>query len=90
MNATCCNRERRAHEADILQSAVLTIILDAHPAQRSEDELIRELTAEPREVSKRDAVENAIRELVGAGLAHRNGCFVFATYAAVRFDELRI
>jgi hypothetical protein len=90
MNASCCNHERRAHEADILQSAVLTILLDAHPGQRSEDELIRELTAEPRDVSKRDAVENAIRELTGAGLAHRNDSYVFATHAAVRFDELRI
>jgi hypothetical protein len=90
MNTTCCDRERRPHEADILQSAVLTILLDAHPAQRSEGELVRELTAEPRDVSKRDAVENAIRELVGAGLAHRNGGYVFATHAAVRFDELRI
>jgi hypothetical protein len=90
MNVSCCTPERRRQEADILQSAVLTILLDAHPAQRSEHELIRELTADPREVSKRDAVENAIRELVGAGLAHRNGGYVFATYAAVRFDELRV
>jgi hypothetical protein len=90
MSDPCCDREGRPREADILQSAVLTILLAAHPGQRSEDELTRELTAEPREVSKRDAVENAIRELVGAGLAHRNGDYVFATHAAVRFDELRI
>ena len=89
MNASCSGCEPRLHETDILQSAVLTILLDAHPAQRAEDELVRELTADPRDVSKRDAVENAVRELVGAGLAHRNGSFLFATQAAVRFEELR-
>jgi hypothetical protein len=76
-------------EDDVLQTAVLTILLEAHPSQRSENELVRELTADPRDVAEGDAVENAIRELVGAGLAHRHGAFVFATYAAVRFDQLR-
>ena len=69
MNASCSGGEPRLHETDILQSAVLTILLDAYPAQRSEDELVR--------------------ELVGAGLAHRNGSFLFATQAAVRSEELR-
>jgi len=76
-------------EDDVLQTAVLTILLEAHPAQRSEEELVRELTADPLDVGPRDAVESAIRELVGAGLAHRHDDFVFATYAAVRFDQLR-
>jgi hypothetical protein len=76
-------------EDDVLQTAVLTILLEVHPAQRSEDELVRELTADPHDVGPRDAVENAIRELVGAGLAHRHDDFVFATHAAVRFDQLR-
>lgn len=80
---------RRLEERDILQAALLAILLDAHPAHRSEEELVRELTAEPRDVSRRDAVETAIRELTGAGLAHRNGGFLFATSAAVRFEELR-
>jgi hypothetical protein len=40
-------------------------------------------------LSVRDVVENAIRDLVGAGPAHRHGAFVFATRAAVRFDELQ-
>jgi hypothetical protein len=89
MEASVCGSEPRVHEDDVLQSAVLTILLDAHPAQRSEDELVRELAAEPDDVAQRDAIENAIRELVGAGLAHRHGSFLFATRAAVRFDELR-
>jgi hypothetical protein len=44
----------------------------------------------PDEFSPRDGVERAIRDLVGAGLAHRHGPFVFATRAAVRADELKI
>jgi hypothetical protein len=89
MSASGCGRESRASEDDILQSAVLAILLDAYPGQRSEHELVRELTADPRDVSKHDAVENAVRELVGAGLAHRHGSFLFATQAAARFEELR-
>ncbi|MEN3283523.1 MAG: hypothetical protein V7607_4663 [Solirubrobacteraceae bacterium] len=88
MDASVCGCQPRVDEDDALQSAVLAILIDAHPAQRSEDELVRELTAEPDDVAQRDAAENAIRELVGAGLAHRHGAFVFATHAAVRFDEL--
>jgi hypothetical protein len=77
------------HEDDLLESALLAILLDAHPAQRSEDELVRELTADHDDFARRDAVANAIRDLVAAGLAHRHGRFLFATRAAVRFDELR-
>ena len=61
----------------------------AHPGQRSVEEVIREMTDRPDEFSARDAIDNAIRDLVGAGLLHRHGPFVFATHAAVRFDELR-
>jgi hypothetical protein len=89
MDPKCSRHEPHLHADDVLQSAVLTILLDAHPAQRSEDELVRELAADTRDVSRRDAVHNAIRELVGAGLAHRNGSFLFVARAAVRFEELR-
>lgn len=89
MDTSVCGCEPRLHEDDLLQTAVLTILLDADPAQRSVDELVRELTAEPGDFARRDAVENAIRELVAAGLVHRHGEFVFATRAAARFDQLR-
>jgi hypothetical protein len=75
---------------DMAQQAVLAILLDAHPALRSIDEVVREMTGRPDEFTARDRINNAIRELVGAGLAHRHGAFVFATRAAVRFDELHI
>jgi hypothetical protein len=89
MSAGTCGRDPDVTEDDILQSAVLAILLDAYPAQRSEDELVRELTADPRDIAQGDAVQNAIRELVGAGLVHRSGSFVILTHAAVRSEELR-
>jgi hypothetical protein len=76
------------HE-DLAEQAVLAILLDAHPAQRSVEEVVREMTDRPDEFAPRDTVLNAIRDLVGAGLVHRHGAFVFATRAAVRFDELQ-
>jgi hypothetical protein len=72
------------------QQAVLSVLLDAHPGQRSVEEVVREMTDRPDEFPARDAINNAIRDLVGAGLLHRHGSFVFATRAAVHFDELRI
>ena len=50
---------------------------------------MRELTDRPDEFGPRDAIENAVRDLVGAGLVHHHGMFVFPTRAAVRFDELQ-
>jgi hypothetical protein len=77
-------------EEDRVQQAVLSLLLDAHPAQRSMDEILREMTDQPDDFAVRDAIDNAVRDLVGAGLAHRHGAFVFATRAAVRFDELQL
>jgi hypothetical protein len=86
----CDDRSRVAREDDMVQQAVLGLLVDAHPGQYSEQELVRQMTAEePEAFSPRDEVQNAIRDLVGAGLAHRHGSFVFATRAAVRADELK-
>ena len=86
--ANVCGREPPSHEEDLAQQAVLAVLLDAHPAQRSIEEIVRELVEDPAEFGARDRVENAIRDLVGAGLLHRHGPFVFATHAAVRLNEL--
>jgi hypothetical protein len=80
----------RAGEHELAQQGVLAILLEAHPGQYSMAEVVREMTDRPDEFAPRDRVESAIRDLVGAGLVHRHGQFVFATRAAVRFDELRI
>jgi hypothetical protein len=79
-----------AEREDALQGALLSLLLLAHPGQRCIEEVVRELSDRGDDPSARDAIGNAIRDLVGAGLAHRNGAFVFASRAAVRFDELRI
>jgi Fe2+ or Zn2+ uptake regulation protein len=84
-------REPSALErTDTLQRSILQTLLLAHPAQRSVEEVLREITDRPDEFSARDAITNALRDLVGAGLVHRHGAFVFATWAAVRFHELAI
>jgi hypothetical protein len=76
--------------SDVTQQAILALLLHSHPGQRSVEEVVREMTDHPDEFVARDEVNNAIRALVGAGLAHRHGPFVFATRAAVRFEELRL
>jgi hypothetical protein len=86
--AHSCGAEPPGREDDLAQQAVLAILLDAHPAQRTTDEIVRELTDRPDEFGERDRISNAIRDLAGAGLLHRHGPFVFATRAAVRFAEL--
>jgi methyl coenzyme M reductase subunit C len=86
----CDDRSPVERENDLAQQGVLTILLEAHPGPRSIEEVVREMTADcPGEFVPRDRVEDAIRDLVGAGLLHRHGPFVFATRAAVRSDELR-
>jgi hypothetical protein len=84
-----CGGEPTVPDHDQIQQAALATLLDAHPAQLAVDELVRELTDRPDEFGPRDAIENAVRDLVGAGLVHRHGTFVFPTRAAVRFDELQ-
>jgi hypothetical protein len=79
---------RAGQDEDVAQQSVLAVLLDAHPGQRSLDEVVLELTGGRDEFGERDLIENAIRELVGAGLLHRHGAFLFATRAAARFDEL--
>ena len=79
-----------ASEDDQAQQAVLALLLDVHPAHLSVDELVREMTDRPDDFAPRDLLNNAVRDLAAAGLVHRHGAFVFASRAAVRFEELRI
>ena len=79
-----------AGDDDRLQQAILAVLLEEHPAQRSVEEIVRELTDRPEDFAARDAIDNALRDLVAAGLLHRHGNFLFATRAAVRFDQLAL
>lgn len=75
-------------DPEVLATTTLDVILSAHPAQLSVDETIRQVATDPSAFSERDAIGNAIHDLMGDGLIHRNGDFVFATRAAVRSREL--
>lgn len=68
---------------------ILTHLLRLYPAQLAIEEVVRELTTSAPGVDDWEAAEDAIRDLIAAGLLHRNGEFVFPTRAAQRFDELR-
>jgi hypothetical protein len=67
---------------DSAQRAVLGALLDAHPRLLGTDELEDGLPDVPR-------TREALRVLVGDGLATRLGDRVGASRAAVRFDALR-
>jgi hypothetical protein len=83
-----CAGTRAPTDEDLAEQAVLGLLLEAHPGLRSVEEILREMTDNSEEFADRDRIENAIRELVRAGLAYRHGRFVFASHAAVRADEL--
>ena len=73
--------EDAAHER-----IVLAAVLEVHPGQITEAELVREHADDPH--SARDSFERAIADLARAGLLHRHGGFVLPTRAAVRVKEL--
>jgi len=70
-----------------VEAAVLAFVLEEHPDCLTIPELSLALNADPGFDSD-DAVERAIRELVGAGLLHCQGGLVVPTRAALRFDQL--
>jgi hypothetical protein len=72
-----------------VEAALLQRVLDLHPTRMTAAELVRDLAGEDAEFGARDAVERAIRELIGAGLLHRgDDGLVTPTRAALHFGEL--
>ena len=65
------------------QRAVLSLALDAHPKSLTIPDL-------SREIDQDDAVERAIRDLVGVGLLECSGISVRPTAAAVHYDSLEL
>jgi hypothetical protein len=63
------------------QRAVLSLVLDEHPAVLASDEV-------EREIGPGDAVERAVRDLTGVGLLRREGASILPTRAALHFDRL--
>jgi hypothetical protein len=70
------------------ERAVLAFLLDEHPAQLTIPELSLALNAHPGSFESEDAVERAVRELVGAGLLRCQGGFVVPTRAALYVERL--
>ncbi len=77
---------RREDEA--VQSAVLALVLAMHPDRLTLVELMREMVGDSEDFAERDAVQRAVRDLVGAGLLRRSGELVLPTRAATRFHRL--
>jgi len=77
-----------AEEDARAEGAVLAFILDEHPDHLTLLELSRVLNDGPSDFARKDAVERAIRELVGGGLLHCQGGLVIPTHAALYFERL--
>lgn len=71
-----------------VQGGLLAVLLAEHPTQLTVLELVRELTRDTDNFAERDAVERAVRDLVGVGLLYRQGIFVLPTRAALHFERL--
>jgi hypothetical protein len=70
-------------EDERTQSAVLSLVLNEHPAQLTLCEVAHEIA-----VDEGDGPERAIRDLVGVGLLRCEGASVLPTRAALHFDRL--
>lgn len=70
------------------ESAVLQQVLAFHPVLVTAAELMREVGGESPGFAETDAIERALRDLIGAGLLHEHDKFVIPTRAALRFTEL--
>jgi predicted transcriptional regulator len=70
------------------EAAVIQQLLHLHPAQLTMKELIREIGGERPSFAERDAIERAVRDLVGAGLLHRREDFLTPSRAALRLNQL--
>lgn len=74
----------------LLEAAVLRLLLIEHPRLLTEAEVVRELESGAKASGDSDAIEVAVRSLVGAGLVHRHGRFVLPSRAALCFDQLAV
>lgn len=70
------------------ERAVLAFLINEYPNQLTAAEVSWALNAGPVEFETEDAVERAIRELVGAGLLRCSDGFVLPTRAALYFARL--
>ena len=77
------------HAQDIRdQAVVLTFVLTLNPTHLTIPDLARSLNAEPSGFKRSDAVERAVRDLVGVGLVVIDAGLVQPTAAALRFIQI--
>lgn len=74
---------RREREDESIQRAVLSLVLAAYPKRLTIPDLARE-------IDRGDAIERAVRDLVGAGLLECQGISLKPTPAALRFNGLEL
>jgi hypothetical protein len=70
------------------QGSVLIYVLTLYPTHLRLSELIQEVSAGAADFAQRDAIERAVRDLVGVGLLFRSDGLVLPTRAALRFNEI--
>lgn len=70
------------------QRVVLAFVLNEHPGRLTIPGVAQSLNAHPGNFQSDDAVERAIRDLVGGGLLCCRGPFVLPTRAALYFSRL--
>lgn len=83
-------RQKRSQRAQDIrdQAVVLTFVLALNSEHLTIIDLARSLNADPEDFTRPDAVERAVRDLVGVGLLEIDGGFVKPTVAARRFIQL--
>jgi hypothetical protein len=74
---------RPEREDESIQRAVLSLALEAHPESLTIPDLARE-------IDRGDAVERAVRDLVGVGLLKCRGISIQPSPAALRFFRLEL
>jgi len=80
---------RSNHAQDVRdQAIVLTFVLTLNPKHLTIPQLARSLNGESNRFKRPDAVERALRDLVGVGLVLIDGGLVRPTVAALRFIEI--
>ena len=71
------------------QSVDLSMLIDEHPVRMTFDELVLVLHADLSE-TPRVAAQNALKDLIGAGLVYREGRLLSPTRAALSFAALDV
>jgi hypothetical protein len=72
------------------QRVVLAFLLEERPTRLTISEVAQALYANPDDFKTGDAVERAVRELVGVELLYCRGRFVRPTRAALHFARLEL